>query len=329
MHQELERVKVAIVGAGPAGIASAVEIKARNIGPVVVLEKADHLCNTILKLYQPNKRIDADYREKNVTPLGICKFETETREKFLERVKGWIRDWKIDLRTRNEVTKVVRKGDLYEIWINERPAILAEYVIIAIGVFGAPNKPDYPIPKEVRNNVFFEIPKDIPENKKILVVGGGNTAAETALCLCEKNKVFLSYRRQVFFRINEVNLNNLKLKEKEGKIEFLLGTDIEKLEKEEEKVRVYFKQGWSEVYDLIIYCLGGMTPKRFLQNIGIKFDDKDRPLLDEHFETNLPRVFLAGDLAVKNGNIIKAFNTGYIIAEKILEYEKAKSRKLT
>lgn len=324
MKRELEKVKVIIVGAGPAGISTAIEVKARKIEPVLVLEKSDTPCNTIVKLYKPGKRIDADYKEKDVKPLGICKFTTETREEFLERVKKWIEEWKIEIRVNSEVTDIKKKDGLYEIWVNDKPQYLTEYVVIAIGIFGAPNKPDYPIPKEARNQVFFEIPDNPPENQKILVVGGGNTAAETALYLCNKNEVYLSYRRKEFFRINEVNLNHLKIKEKEGKIKLLLGTDIERIEKNGDKIRVYFKQGITDVYDMIIYCLGGITPKKFLQKIGIDFNERGNPILTESLETNLPKVFLAGDLAVKNGNIMKAFNTGYIIAEKIMEYERKK-----
>ncbi|MDL1970239.1 MAG: NAD(P)-binding domain-containing protein [Candidatus Desulfofervidaceae bacterium] len=71
------------------------------------------------------------------------------------------------------------------------------------------------------------MPTTVPENKKILVVGGGNTAAETACLLSEKNKVFLFYRQPQFFRLNPVNLNKLKEKSRQDWIDLLLNTDKE------------------------------------------------------------------------------------------------------
>ncbi|HCE80531.1 MULTISPECIES: NAD(P)-binding domain-containing protein [Thermodesulfobacterium] len=322
MEKPLERVKIAIVGGGPAGIACAIEAKAKGLEPVVVLEKHKEVCYTISKFYKPGKRVDADYRDKNVKPIGLCSFETETKEEFLERINSWIKQWNLDVRLNSEVTNVVKNNGSYEIWVKDEPKFLAEFVIIAIGIFCAPNKPEYPIPSELKNRVFFEPPDVALENKKILVVGGGNTAAEVSLQFCEKNEVHLSYRRPSFFRINETNLNLLYQKEKEGKIKLLLGTDIIQIAPEGEKIKVFFKDGMTGFYDVIIYCLGGTTPKNFLKKIGIEFDEKGNPILNEHLETNLPKIFLAGDLAVKGGNILKAFNSAHTIIEKITEYEK-------
>ncbi len=314
----MEKVKVAIVGAGPAGIASAIEAKASNIEPVIVLEKSDQVCYTINKYYKSGKRVDANFKGGDVKALGICSFETETKEEFLKRIENWIKEWGLDIRFRSEVTKITQEGDKYLIWIKDNPEILAEFVIIAIGVFGSPRKPSYPIPREIKNKVFFEPPQKQFENKKILIVGGGNTAAEVAYSLCNKNQVFISYRRPQFFRINEENMKILNQKVEEGKIILLMNTDIEKVEPFEDKIKVYYKDGKDDTYDYIVYCLGGSTPKGFLQRIGIRVEDK-KPVIDDFFETNLPRVFLAGDIAVEKGNIMKAFNSAHIVIKRIKE----------
>lgn len=315
----MEEAKLIIVGAGPAGIAAGVEAKVAGIEPTVILEKAPHICDTIERLYRPGKRVDAVYRGVEVEPLGICRFETESKEAFLERVKRWVKDYALDIRLKSEVNYIKRVDDKYEITVNGEPSYLAEFVIIAIGIFGQPKKPDYPIPKEVKDRVFFEPPSFCPAGGKVLVVGGGDTAAEVACFLCSNCEVYLSYRRTQFFRINPVNLKILEEKVNEGKIKLLMGTDIEKLEPENGKVRVYFKQGFSDVYDYIYYCLGGSTPKGFLKYIGIEFDNEDRPKVDEYYETNLPKVFLAGDIAVPKGSIQLAFNTAHIIIKRIKE----------
>ncbi len=314
----MEKVKIAIIGAGPAGIASAIEAKASKIEPVVILEKSDQFCYTINKFYKSGKRVDANFKGADIKPIGLCSFETETKEEFLKRVENWIKKWNLDIRFNAEVTNITKNEEGYDIWIKDKPEIRAKFVIIAIGIFGSPRKPSYPIPSELKNKVFLEPPQQQFENKKILVVGGGNTAAEVAYSLCDNNEVYISYRRPQFFRINETNLKILNEKVDQGKIKLLLNTDIEKIEPFDDKIKVYFKDGKEDVYDHIIYCLGGSTPKGFLQRIGIQMDNK-KPVLDEYFETNLPKVFLAGDIAVEKGNIMKAFNTAHIVIERIKE----------
>ncbi len=315
----MERVKVLVVGAGPAGIACGIEAKNAGIEPTVILEKAPYVCDTIERLYRPGKRVDAIYRGVEVEPIGICKFETETKEAFLERIKKWIEEYKLDIRLNSEVNYIKRVDGLYEITVNSEPKFLADFVVIAIGIFGQPKKPDYPIPKEVKNRVFFEPPNICPSSGKVLVVGGGDTAAEVASFLCGNCEVYLSYRRPQFFRINPVNLKILEERVAQGRVKLLLGTDIEGIEAEGERVKVRYRDGKVDTYDFVYYCLGGSTPKGFLKYIGIEFDLEDRPKLKEFYETNLPGVFLAGDIAVPKGSIQLAFNTAHLIIKAIKE----------
>ncbi|MDM7202634.1 MAG: NAD(P)-binding domain-containing protein [Thermodesulfobacteriaceae bacterium] len=315
----MEKVKLAIVGAGPAGIACGIEAKEAGIEPTIILEKAPHVCDTVVRLFRPGKRVDAIYRGVDVEPIGLCKFQTESKEAFLARIQEWIEKYNLKILLQSEVNYIKRTNGSYEITINGEPKLWADFVIIAIGIFGQPKKPDYPIPKEVKDKIFFEPPNLCPSSGKVLVVGGGDTAAETACFLCKNCEVYLSYRRPQFFRINPVNLQLLEEKVSQGKVKLLLGTDIEKLEPFENRIRVLYKDGSSDTYDYIFYCLGGSTPKGFLKYIGIEFDLEDRPKIDDAYETNLPKVFLAGDIAVSKGSIQLAFNTAHLIIKRIKE----------
>ncbi len=313
----MEQTKLAIIGAGPAGISTAVEAKEANIAPVIVLEKTDHICATIERLYPTGKRVDPVHLKVKLEPIGKLSFNTESKEAFLERMKNIVKENDIDIRYKNGVEKIrVSKEDFY-ISTGGGLEIKAPLLVIAIGIFGRPVKPRYPIPKEIKQNIYFSLPDTPIKGKKILVVGGGNSAAETACLLSRDNEVSLSYRRPEFFRLNEINASNIKEYAEKGAINMMMATDIEGLERQDDKVVVIFKDGRHIEYDAIFYCLGGMTPKVFLEKIGIKFD-KDRPVVDEYGETNIPRLFLAGDLAIRKGTIMAAFNSGKKVIDGIL-----------
>ncbi len=77
----------------------------------------------------------------------------------------------------------------------------------------------------------------------------------------------------------------------------LLESNIAGLEAAGERVRVKFGGGAVpplEV-DRVIYALGGTTPQNFLKSVGIAFDGPS-PRLTDSCETNVPGLYLAGDL---------------------------------
>src|SRR6266550_4622564 len=86
---------------------------------------------------------------------------------------------------------------------------LAKFVIVAIGKMGRPRQPDYyrEIPAVLKNQkrILFDINARPFDGAKVLVVGGGDSAAEYAQMLSVKNDVTLSYRQASFTRLNSIN----------------------------------------------------------------------------------------------------------------------------
>ena len=318
MEEEMEKTKVVVVGAGPAGIATAVEAIEAGLNEIVILEKTDHLCDTMVRLYHEGKRVDPFFMKVKVKPIGKLSIDTMSREEFLDFMKEVVEKYRLDIRFRHEVNKIKKKNDYFEIQAGKDAIFEAPIVVVAIGIFGRPVKPSYKIPKAISNKVFFGIPNKPMQNKKILVVGGGNTAAEAACFLCEKNEVFLSYRKPKFFRLNPINLCAIEDRGKQGKIKLMLNTDIQSLEPEDNLVCVHFKDGQKMCFDVIDYCLGGSSPQAFLSSIGVEMEGK-KPKVSEDGETNIKGLFLVGDLVVKKGTIMGAFNSAKRTVDGIIK----------
>ena len=152
-----------------------------------------------------------------------------------------------------------------------------------------------------------------------MIVGGGNSAAEYAYDLADlNNNITLVYRKAEFSRLNETNENILKKYAGEERLRLRMNTDIISLENEDGKVRVEFNDGYSVVYDRIIYAIGGTTPVDFLKSCGVEVNEDEEPIFDEHHETSAKDIYVAGDIAFKSGGSIAiALNHGYHIVNNI------------
>lgn len=308
---------IAIIGGGPGGIAAAVESVALGIDDVILLEKGENHSTTIRKFYKDNKRVDKDYKGQKVDLNGNIYFVDGTKETTLDLFDKILATNNIDVRFKNEVDNVKPEGDIFKIRTTSGDEISARYVVISIGKMGVPNKPSYPIPLEIRNRVFFNA-NSINQNEKVLIVGGGNSAVEYAYFLAEKNDATLNYRRSEFSRINETNKEMLDKSIESGKLKTKLGIDITSLESENGLPKVNFTDGSSEVFDKIVYAIGGVAPIDFLKKCNLELDSSGVPIVNQSCESSIKNIFVAGDLLFKSGgSIAYALNNGFDIVTEI------------
>ena len=310
---------IVIIGGGPGGVGSAIEASAHNIGEILLIEKTENHSNTIRKFYKDNKRVDKDYKGQVTTLQGNVEFFDGTKETTLDYFNDLLDTEKIDSIFNTEVEKIIRnkETDLLEIHTS-KGIIQTKNTIIAIGKMGKPNKPDYKLPPSIKTQINFNLDK-CSSNEKILIVGGGNSAAEYAYDLADlNNNITLVYRKAEFSRLNETNENILKKYAGEERLRLRMNTDIISLENEDGKVRVEFNDGYSVVYDRIIYAIGGTTPVDFLKSCGVEVNEDEEPIFNEHHETSAKDIYVAGDIAFKSGGSIAiALNHGYHIVNNI------------
>lgn len=303
-----------IVGAGPAGIALAAEARAMGVpaGRIVILEKAEAHSWIIRKYYPAKKPVLANYKGIEARCQGVLCIPDLTREETLSYLDRAIRDSEVAVHYLEEVHGIAGESDGRLRVESGSGVYRARVVVIAIGILGRPQRPSYPIPREVSRKVHFDVTSEEMRNEDVLVVGGGDTASEYCQFLVqERNRVTLSYRGKDLTRPNPINRESVLALERQGRLKILLDSNISSLEAAGEKIRVRFNEtGIAPLeVDRLIYALGGTTPENFLKSVGIAFDGPS-PRLTSSFGTSVPGLFLAGDLTVgkKGGSIILAFN---------------------
>lgn len=312
--------QLAIIGAGPAGIATAIESYALGMRDIVLLEKDENHNATIRKFYKDNKRVDKDWKGQKVELDGTIYFVDGTKESTLDFFDQLLDNEVVELKTHTEVQKIVKQDDVFDVFI-AGGALRAKNVVVTIGRMGKPNKPDYKIPPSIKNQVHFTL-DGCGNGEKIMVVGGGDSAIEYAVELCERNNVTICYRRGTFRRANPTNQADIERAVDTGKVRPLLNTEITELESEGGQIKVVFSDREPEVFDRLVYAIGGTTPSGFLQSSSIREED-GKPVHDENYQTNIPGLFVAGDITQESGgSIALGLNHGFAIAHYIMALSK-------
>jgi Fe-S-cluster-containing hydrogenase component 2/thioredoxin reductase len=317
-----ERYKVAIVGSGPAGLSAAVRAAVTRV-PHVVLEKTDHLSDTIFR-YQLGKLIMA-------TPVklpmrdGHLNFGEGKREHILDVWQTQAGQSGINIQYHAEVKGIEgAKGD-FTLTLGTGGTIRAENVVLAIGTQGNPNLLRCKVVGAP--NVQYQL--DDPGayiDEHIFVVGAGDAGIENALGLAadtaQGNTVYIVNRSADFARAKEANVKALMDARDAGRITIL--NDTKPALAEPGWITLEMPDGEQRLRcDRIIARLGSLPPRDFAEKLGIQFtsDSKDAfPQLARTFETSVPGIYVIGALA--GYPLIKhCINQGYDVVEYICGHD--------
>jgi thioredoxin reductase (NADPH) len=318
-----------IIGAGPGGIALAAEACAAGIdsNQILVLEKGDHHNSAIRQLYPEQKLTTANYKGFDAKCEGLLCIKNMTKTETLTFFDKVINDYHINIEYGAEVYGMERinGGDINSARFLIRSSkgnFESRVLAVAIGIFGRPNKPkDYSFPPSLRQRLLFDITSIPIRNENVLVVGGGDTAAEYVQYLhAAGNRITLSYRQAEFIRLSDQNRAALLSLEQRNEVEILRKTNILRIDDDGGLPHVVFHEDAvpARTFERVIYALGGTTPANFLRALGIAFNEEG-PIFDDAGATNVPGLYLLGDLVVgkKGGSIITAFNSAVRAMKRI------------
>ena len=325
-----ENIDLLIIGAGPAGLAAAVEAQRAGLSNLLVLEKGPSHSQMIRTYYKEGKRVDAQYAGVEALCVGILCLRDGNREGYLALMDHVLESNRIPVLYDTEVWSLTRTATT-DPFVAKTAAGLeyrAECVIIAIGKMGRPRQPDYykAIPAILKNEkrILFDINARSFDGAKLLVVGGGDSAAEYAEMLSVKNEVTLSYRQPSFGRLNSINDKIMAGMIAERKIRALMPSNIVRIESDNGRPFVEFAEAQypREVFDAVLYGLGGMTPVNFLQTAGVELNSKGEAVTNAVHESSVPKLYIIGDLLGHGrggGSIIGGFNSASRAVRHLLD----------
>ncbi len=258
-------VDVAIVGAGPAGIAAA--LAARRAGLSFALLEQDSLGGTVFT-FPRSKLVMTSPMD---LPLhGKVKLTDTSKGELLELWQGILSEHDIPVQEHTKVESIARGEDgAFELALSTGTPCRAAHVVLAIGRRGTPRK--LGVPGETNNEkvAYRLLDPELIAGEDILVVGGGDSAVEAVLMLMEANRVHLSYRKTSFNRIKPGNQTALQAAMDRDAFTPHLGTEVEAIGPD----HVTLKDSGTRIpYDRIYIFAGGELPTDFLRKAGIEVE---------------------------------------------------------
>ena len=269
---------IIIVGAGPAGIAAALSAKEHGLS-FEILEQ-DSLGGTVFTF--PRAKVVMTH-PMDLPLVGKIKLSDTSKEELLKVWTKVLSENDISVKEHSKVDRIVplETGE-FKVCVEvedgaEEVEYLASNVVIAIGRRGSPRK--LGVPGEMSQKVAYRLlePENIKE-KKALVVGGGDSAIESAMLLMEENEVILSYRKDKFARIKAGNRDLIEAAIEERKLRVIYNSNLVEINEDVISLSIEGADNKKEVEeitnDLVYIFAGGELPIKFLKNAGINVEKK-------------------------------------------------------
>ena len=260
---------VIIIGAGPAGIAATLTAKKNNLRFLTIEQET--LGGTVYHF--PRSKIVMTVPLELPLYGKVKLFET-SKDELISLWNDVLTKNNITINQQEKVETVEKREDFFEVKTT-KGIYKTNGIILAIGRRGSPRKLN--VPGEEKEKVYYRLlePEHI-KDQRILVVGGGDSAIESATLLADEgNEVTLSYRSDSFSRIKPRNLERIQQYSASEKISVLFKSIVKEITDREVHL---FVEGYDELQilrnDLVYVFAGGELPTKFLEKIGINITKK-------------------------------------------------------
>jgi thioredoxin reductase (NADPH) len=254
-----------VVGAGPAGMSAG--LVASEHGRSCLILDQQGAGGTILQ-YPRRKLVMVQPVE--IPRLGRLPRHEYSKEELLEVWEKLHSDFDLDIRTGVRVTGV--EGEVGNFTVQTSAGeFRCRNIILAMGRRGTPRRLN--VPGEDLAKVAYQlIDAEAYQGRRVLVVGGGDSAVEAAMGLAHQEgcRVTLSYRKAELMRIKQRNADRIAPLIADGTLKFLGATTVTSIHGD--KVTLVGPEGPVSVPNDDVFILaGGIPPFGFLRELGVKF----------------------------------------------------------
>jgi thioredoxin reductase (NADPH) len=279
---------VAIIGCGPAGISASATAINKGLN-YVALEKMTAI--STIKAYPRGKFVQAT--SIDIAEYGSFFMEGDTsKESLITTWEKIIAQTGVKPNEREEVTGIARNGDLFEVKSSAERTYKTRFVVMAIGVRGSPRH--LGLANEAPERVAYNLvePEEY-QNKKLLVVGGGNAGAEVAQALANPelhNQVSYSFRTPTLGPpVTPENAEKISALQQKGLLTIYPASQLTEIkpgkvvlaplsgggpDRQAGAGAVVLTQPAEIENDFIFAMLGAELPTRFLKSTGMKMIKK-------------------------------------------------------
>lgn len=256
-----------IVGAGPAGISASLAAKKLNLN-ALTLEQGT-LGGTVFTF--PRSKIVMT-SAMDLPLHGKVRLNETSKLHLLNLWNEVLSKNNIAIKENSKVESITPINKHFVVKTNSGEEYTSRKILLAIGRRGTPRKLN--VPGEDTAKVAYRLLEpELVIGKDVVVVGGGDSAIETALLLADQNNVHLSYRSEVFGRLKPKNNEKIKTAITEGKIKVLYNSNLTSIE--DDVVKISVSGSVHELKNDLVYVFaGGELPTQFLERIGIEIKTK-------------------------------------------------------
>ncbi len=260
---------VVIVGSGPAGLSAGLE--AQRLGLRYLVLEQGTISDTIRK-YPRRKLLLAE--PARVQLYGGLWVADASKEELLRVWETIIARSQLRIHTGERVEAVERRGAFFEVR-SASGAYRARRVVLAMGRRGTPRR--LGVPGEELDKALYDIVEmEAFAGQRMLVVGGGDSAVESALGLANQpgTTVTLCHRGTDLARVKERNRAKLDAALAAGRLELLIESRVAEIRP---AVAVLDCAGMPRLLpnDYVIVRIGGEAPYPFLERCGVRIVTKE------------------------------------------------------
>jgi len=303
---------IIIIGAGPAGLTAGIYARTRKLKTL------------ILEAGEAGGQLVSLYPDKGVNNYPGCVF-TQAR-KLAQRMIAHAEQMGCEIHENEKVDDIIDKEGAL-IVKSEKCEYYAKAVIIAIGIgLFKPKKLGIPGENEFEGRgVFYKLPdKSSLVGKRLIFVGGGNSALEMALIASEvASETYIVHRRDVF-RADEMNVEKVK----KSNIKTIMNSCLTSIEGKDRVERVVIEREGKEHMELeadfVIISIGYTPELKELEKWNLKLEGT-HIVVDTEMRTSRNGIFACGDIIHYPGKykqIVTACGEGATAANSAYKYIK-------